>query len=160
MESSVITLRAMRPAEFEAYRQRTAADVGAALAVSMSAEAAREWAHRDLARLLPDGLATSGHRVLVAENADGEVVGHLWLGMTDPRTGSPDLMWVYDLHVVEAHRRRGYGSAILSAAETLARTCGAVRLGLNVFGHNHAAIALYRAAGYQVTTQQMAKRLT
>ena len=34
------------------------------------------------------------------------------------------------------------------------------RLGLNVFGDNHAATALYSGLGYQVTTQQMAKRLS
>ena len=33
------------------------------------------------------------------------------------------------------------------------------RLGLNVFGHNRAAIALYESAGYAVTAQQMAKPL-
>jgi RimJ/RimL family protein N-acetyltransferase len=48
---------------------------------------------------------------------------------------------------------------MLAAAEALAWEAGAVRLGLNAFGHNLAAIALYQACGYEVTSPEMAKRL-
>lgn len=66
---------------------------------------------------------------------------------------------LYDTRVGSAHHRAGYGTAILAAVERLAREAGALRPGLNVVGDNAAAIALYEANGYEVTTQQMAKRL-
>jgi ribosomal protein S18 acetylase RimI-like enzyme len=34
------------------------------------------------------------------------------------------------------------------------------RVGLNVFGTNQTAIRLYESLGYEVLSQQMAKRLT
>lgn len=37
---------------------------------------------------------------------------------------------------------------------------GVPELGLNVFGTNTVAIGLYRGLGFEVTSQQMAKRLT
>jgi GNAT superfamily N-acetyltransferase len=122
-------------------------------------EAAAE-ARRGTERFLPDGLATPGHRLLVAQSADGEVVGHAWLGLSEPRTGSTETAWLYDIRVAPEHRRQGYAAQMLAALEALAKQAGAHSLGLNVFGPNRAAIALYTARGYEVTTQQMAKRLS
>lgn len=87
------------------------------------------------------------------------MVGYAWLGLDEPRTGSPETAWLYDLRVLEAHRRRGYARAILATVENLARQAGARRLGLNVFGHRTPAIALYESRDYRVTAQQMAKEL-
>ena len=50
-------------------------------------------------------------------------------------------------------RRRGYGREILDAGALAARDLGAEVLGLNVFGHNDVARALYERAGY-VTTER------
>lgn len=97
--------------------------------------------------------------MLVAEDPAGEVAGTAWVGLSEPRTGDPETAWLYDLRVAPARRRRGYAAAILGAVEALAREVGARQLGLNVFGDNRAAIALYEGGGYAVTTQQMAKRL-
>lgn len=45
-------------------------------------------------------------------------------------------------------RGRGIGSALLAAADDLARELGLHKLSLEVFAHNDAAIALYRKCGY------------
>ena len=87
------------------------------------------------------------------------VVGWAWLGLTDPRTGSADTAYLYDIRVMPEHRRRGYAKAMLDAIEAIAGQAGAQRLALNVFGANRGAIALYTARGYAVTMQQMAKEL-
>ena len=81
------------------------------------------------------------------------------LSSTCRQSRSPESAWLYDIRIVETHRRRGYGNALLAALEQVARDAGATMLGLNVFGRNHPAIALYTARGYQVTTQQMHKPL-
>jgi ribosomal protein S18 acetylase RimI-like enzyme len=45
---------------------------------------------------------------------------------------------------------------LMRAAADAAREHGATHLGLNVFGDNAAAIALYEGLGHTVTAQQMA----
>jgi GNAT superfamily N-acetyltransferase len=157
--SPAVSLRDMRQDEYDAYADRQMREYVESLTGIVPPELAVEKARRDVERFLPHGLATERQRLLVAENAAGQVVGSVWLGMEDPRTGSTELAWLHDIRVEADHRRSGYGAAILTAVEALARDAGALRLGLNVFGDNAAAIALYERGGYQVTTQQMAKPL-
>lgn len=149
----------MRQDEYEKYTTRRDLEYVQALAETMPAEAAREKARQDRAQFLPRGLATERQRILVAEDTEGQVVGYAWVGLEEPRTKTTDTAWLYDISVEEPYRRSGYGRAILAAVEAVAREAGADRLGLNVFGDNTPAISLYRACGYEVTAQQMAKRL-
>ncbi|WP_404870139.1 hypothetical protein ACI1MP_31980 [Kitasatospora griseola] len=53
--------------------------------------------------------------------------------------------------------RKEQATAILRAAEALTAREGWTALGLNVFGGNEAAIALYRANGYQVAAMALRK---
>jgi ribosomal protein S18 acetylase RimI-like enzyme len=55
--------------------------------------------------------------------------------------------------VREEQRRRGYGRELLDAGSRAALALGATTLGLNVFGHNEGALALYERAGYATTEQ-------
>jgi GNAT superfamily N-acetyltransferase len=159
MNAPAVTLREMRQDEYDFYNDQRDREWVESMAGTLPPEAAREQARRGREEFLPQGLHTEGHRLLVAENAAGEVVGSVWVGFEEPRTKSTETAWLYDIMVDAAHRRSGYGTAILAAVEALARDAGALRLGLNVFGSNAAAIRLYEANGYEVTTQQMAKRL-
>ncbi|MEV0805382.1 GNAT family N-acetyltransferase [Micromonospora sp. NPDC050200] len=159
MSAPVVTLRAMRQDEYENYTARRDMEYVQSLAATMPVEAAMEKARQDRAQFLPRGLTTERHRLLVAEDTTGRVVGYAWVGLEEPRTRTTDTAWLYDISVEEPYRRSGYGKAVLAAVEAVAREAGATRLGLNVFGHNEPAISLYRTCGYEVTTQQMAKRL-
>jgi ribosomal protein S18 acetylase RimI-like enzyme len=159
MNPPVVTLRDMRQDEYDAYMAQLGIEYAESLAASLPLDAAKEKARQDRAQFLPQGLATERHHLLVAENAAGHVVGSVWIGLEEPRTKTTEMAWLHDIKVKEAHRRSGYATAILAAVEELAREAGATQLGLNVFGQNLSAIALYQACGYEVTTQQMAKRL-
>lgn len=159
MTSVNVILRDMRPDEYDAYRDWQVSQYVESLHGPLPPAAAREKAQQDLDRFLPDGLATARQRIMVAEDDAGTVLGYAWLGLDEPRTGSAEMAWLYDIRVLEAHRRRGHARAILAAVEAQARQAGARRLGLNVFGHNTAAIALYESCGYRVTAQQMARDL-
>ncbi|MQA24185.1 MAG: GNAT family N-acetyltransferase [Micromonosporaceae bacterium] len=149
----------MRQDEYDAYTARREAEYADSLAGSLPPDAAKEKARQDHAEFLPQGLATERQRLLIAEDDAGHVVGTAWVGLEEPRTRTTEIAWLYDIRVEERRRRSGYARAILTAVEALARDAGASRLGLNVFGHNRPAIALYETSGYEVTTQQMVKRL-
>jgi len=120
-------------------------------------EAALARADAEYRSLLPQGSATPGHEFRLAADEHGDVVGHLWVGLKDGP--GPVIAWVYDVEVAETRRGRGHGRAIMEAAEDLAREMGASSLGLNVFGGNAVARALYDKLGYVVTSQQMSKPL-
>lgn len=153
-----VTLRRMTAEEFPAYREVLEAEVTRQLSAMIPEVDARLRAAEGTDRNLPHGVDTQAHHVLVAENANGDVVGTAWLG-PDPYRPESAARWLYDISVRPQWRRRGYGAAILSAAEEHCRAEGADQLGLNVFGDNVTAISLYNRAGYGVAAQHMTKRL-
>ena len=120
---------------------------------------ALDRARQSNAALLPRGRDTDGMVLLTGLAPGGEPVGRIWLGLEHPR-GTADCAFLYDIEVDEPHRGRGYGRALLAAAEEAARSRGRSALELNVFGGNTAAIGLYASAGYVVVQQQMRTRLT
>ncbi len=117
---------------------------------------AQQKARDDYARLLPDGLATEGHHLWTAYDGDVEV-GMFWLNV-ERKSDGPHA-FVYDFEVRPGLRRKGYGRAIIEAAEARCRGWGVVSIGLSVFGANVGARALYEQMGFQVAVAQMRKRL-
>jgi GNAT superfamily N-acetyltransferase len=75
------------------------------------------------------------------------------------RRGRRTRAFLHDIEVDEPHRGKGYGRALLTAAEEAARSRGVSALELNVFGGNATSIGLYESAGY-IVVQQMRTRLT
>ena len=152
-----LQIRAMTRDEFDLYRRRAVREYAAehVRAGNWSQEEAERRAAKETDDLLPDGVDTAGMVLLVAE-ADGELVGLVWLGQA-PRQQVG--WWIYEFVVVPAHRRRGFGRAWLVAAERVAQSRGGDAIGLNVFGGSHAARRLYESSGYQVTSIQMRKSL-
>ncbi|MGW4382201.1 N-acetyltransferase family protein [Kitasatospora sp. NPDC004531] len=155
-----VQLRRMTPAEYQAVTERREAETARELAAFLPEELARQRAREGTAQFLPQGVDTDGHHLVVAEDEAGRVVGDAWIG-PDPRqlAGGTASAWLYDLHVRPEFRRRGFGSAILRAAEALTAREGWTALGLNVFGGNEGAIALYRANGYQVAAMALRKEV-
>ncbi|MFD7611122.1 GNAT family N-acetyltransferase [Streptomyces sp. NPDC059828] len=121
-------------------------------------EQARARSVADQRELLPDGLATprTWFRVLEAE---GCVVGHVWVGEREVRPGERGA-YVYDIRVAEPHRGRGHGRTLMLLAERIARTeAGAGLLGLRVLAGNTPALRLYESLGYRATRINVGKRL-
>jgi ribosomal protein S18 acetylase RimI-like enzyme len=121
------------------------------------ADEAIRRSREEFARLLPDGLATPANQLLAIEDAaDGTHVGILWWAI--PGAGRARA-FIYDFVIHEPYRRRGYGLQALRALEELARGMGIREVALHVFGHNHAARALYEKAGYEITNINMTRTL-
>jgi ribosomal protein S18 acetylase RimI-like enzyme len=151
-----LQIRAMTHEEFSSYRRRAISHYAAELvrAGASSPEQAEQQAEKETDDSLPDGANTDGMALLVGESA-GEVVGLVWVGRAPSgRAG----WWIYDLEVDPARRGRGYGRALMEAAEREAQRRGADSIGLNVFGGNDVALGMYESSGYQVAAMQMQKR--
>ena len=124
---------------------------------SMPADTAHDLAAKQFAELLPDGLATPAHHLLVGE-VDDVRVGILWLNI--PVEGEAIRAFVYDVEVEPDHRGKGYGRGIMVGAESYSRDLGAGMIRLHVFGENTVARSLYTSLGYVETNVSMAKPLT
>ncbi len=148
----------LRPEEFEAWAERSRRGFAdqQARSGSMPAADARAYAGRQLAALLPHGSATPGHHLWTLVAA-GEAVGSLWLAIGH-RPGGPEA-YLYEIELDPAARGRGLGRAAMLAAEDAARSLGATRMRLNVFGHNAVAAGLYEDLGYAVVETVLTVRL-
>ncbi len=144
--------------QYDAYRVTAEDEYAEAIrdSGSLPEAEAREQSAADYAALLPDGMASDGHRFWTAYDGD-EVVGMLWLRFKDTSVGVT--AFGFDFSVREDLRRRGYGRALMQAAEVECRERGVVSVGLRVFGNNLAAQALYEQMGFEVTSIQMSRSL-
>jgi ribosomal protein S18 acetylase RimI-like enzyme len=151
-------LEPMTEEQYRAYREFAEEDYAGNIAKSgaMSLADAVEKSAADFGRLLPKGLATPDHFLWTGYDGDVEV-GVLWLRI-EPK---PDGLHAFgfDFWVQPDLRRRGYGRAMMAAAERICRERGVVSVGLSVFGFNAGAQSLYEQMGFEVTAIRMSKRL-
>ena len=90
-------------------------------------------------------LASSTHHLLVAY-VDGHPAGFIsGVELTHPDKGTE--MFLYELGVDEAFRRRGIGRQLTEALATLARERGCYGMWVGTEPDNVAALATYRSAG-------------
>ena len=122
------------------------------------AEEALEKSRQSFEKLLPAGTNSPGQYLYnIIDTTQGVTVGMLWFGiLTD--TPHPSA-FIYELHIFEAYQRRGFGKQAMLALEGEVKKLGLDRISLHVFGHNHAAQALYGQLGYDITNINMSKRL-
>lgn len=90
---------------------------------------------------------------LLALDAGGATVGRIWF------TATPPSGRVQAVRVGPAHRGRGFGRALVHAAESRCREAGVTGLGVHVFTADAAALGLYGSLGYGVRTRQLGKSL-
>jgi GNAT superfamily N-acetyltransferase len=121
-------------------------------------DAAESLAKQMVHGLLPEGLSTPDHYLFsILDRESEDRVGYLWYGL---RQGAGEqFVALYELVILEAYRRQGYGTASLKVVEERARDLGVDRILLHVFGHNEAARALYLQSGYAERNVTMVRRL-
>lgn len=121
-----------------------------------SPEESLALARRALDELLPQGLATPGHHLFtIRDGAPSPAVGRLWFAEQE-RAGRR-IAYVYDIEIAPEHRRSGHAAGALRALEAEVARRGLAGIALHVFGHNHAARALYAKLGYQPTNINLYK---
>ncbi|MBV1778599.1 GNAT family N-acetyltransferase [Paeniglutamicibacter sp. ABSL32-1] len=106
----------------------------------------------------PDGarafLAMPGHHLLLARGLDGTAVGFV-SGVLMRHPDKEPEMFVYELGVGEAHRRRGIAAALLRALARTALSLGCTGMWTGTEGANVAALAAYRSLGATVDTESV-----
>jgi ribosomal protein S18 acetylase RimI-like enzyme len=158
-EGCMVTLQKMTEDEFSHYilhlTEGYAQDMSQNM--DMPLEAARERSKKQISELLTEGVNTPDHLIYtVCLDGSLEDVGVLWV-YTDKAKKEG---FIYDIEIKEAYRGKGFGRAALLALEDQLIPLGIEKLGLHVFGDNHAAIHLYESVGYTATNIQMRKRLS
>ena len=153
-----VQLRPLRddelPTWIENHRTWYAADMVAN--GGLGEEAAARKAKADMEALFPLG-KSSAESVVLAVEADGEVVGSVWFAGRDSPEGP--LAFLYAIFVDEQHRGRGIGREAMLLFEGEAKARGYARAMLNVFGGNERARGLYRSLGWREAAVHMAKEL-
>lgn len=97
------------------------------------------------ARWAAEFLAGPGHHLLAAY--DGERVVGMVTGVETTHPDKGTEMFLYELAVAEAHRRRGIGRLLVEALGALARERGCYGMWVGVDPDNAAALATYASAG-------------
>ena len=156
--AATLALRPLRPDEYAAWHDleieeyaRDIADNG-----DTPPDVARHKAVADMAEILPAGLDTPLHWMFVLE-AEGGPVGRLWFA--EREIDGRRAMFIFDIHVDDAYRGRGFGRAAMLLTEREALARGIHRVELNVFGANSVARGLYQSLGYVDRSVRMARDL-
>ena len=152
-------LEAMDEVAYSAWRDASQRNYASekVKAGNWKAEEAEALSQEAFDKLLPEGRKTAGHEIRSMVNDAGEKVGHAWFTIEDREQGR--VVFIYDIEVYEAHRRRGYARLALAEIDEYARQQGCIGVMLHVFGYNEAARELYRSAGYLETNVIMLKPL-
>ncbi len=154
----MVSLVPMDHNDFIAYTASLNRDYAAShvAARNWDSEGAEERAAAATRKLLPADERTPHHHLLHIES-DGERVGVLWYRLEPYRDGVE--IFVLDIEIYRAHRRRGFAKATLSHLQAVALREGATRIRLHVFADNHSARTLYHAFGFVNTDIWLAKSL-
>src|SRR5689334_9866457 len=155
---SLVTLRPMSDAEFDAYMRVLRVNYAQERAESANTSLEEEQAESDrqLNQLLPDGLRSPGHFFWnVVDAAVGSVVGTLWVF----EDAAKHRAFIYGIEMSAEQRGKGYGTAALATLEETLRPRGVTRIALNVFGKNTGAQRLYARVGYYPIAIAMQKDL-
>jgi aminoglycoside 3-N-acetyltransferase I len=106
-----------------------------------------EWSNRRPDTNYLTRLLAQDHIIVLAALAQGKVVGGL-VAYELPKIEQPrSEIYIYDLAVDEAHRRRGIATALIDALQPLARQCGAWVIYVQADYGDEPAIALYTQLG-------------
>ena len=93
-------------------------------------------------------LVSPGHHLLVAY-VDGVPAGFVsGVETTHPDKGSE--MFLYELAVAKAHRRQGFGRALVAALRDVGRDGGCYGMWVLTDDDNTAALATYRSSGAEL----------
>ena len=151
----------MTESEFQTYLKRSIESYAQehVKAGNWDSSNALQKAEKEFLQLLPDGIASKKQHLLSIEDGhNGVKIGLIWFA--EILQASRLSAFIYDFLIYEEHRSKGYGKQTLTALEEKVKELDIETISLHVFGHNQAAIDLYKKAGYEITDLHMAKKVS
>jgi ribosomal protein S18 acetylase RimI-like enzyme len=125
---------------------------------NFSPEKALELSRKGYDELLSDGVNTKDHLLFsIFDSSKNEKIGIIWIKLNS-KNDIRDV-WLYDFLIFEKYRRQGFGKKSIELLEEKTKELGFYKISLHVFGHNEAAIALYKKMGFEITNINMSKFL-
>ena len=159
-EERMVILQPMLEHDFQTYYEDAIARYAAEHVRSgnWSPEESLERSRQEYEKLLPQGTATPNQYLYsVIDPATNTNVGMIWYAIREKN--AQRIAFIYEISIKPEYQRRGYSQQTMQTLETLVRNHGVTTIQLHVFGHNHAARALYEKLGYQPTNIAMSKTL-
>jgi len=146
----------MNAYEFEHYIKPAIKEYASELTISGSSSESDSMknAQKTFDYLLPDGIKSEGQYLFHVINKTDAIIGMTWFGLRSNNEG-----FIYDFSINETFRGQGFGTKTMELLEKEAKKHGVKKLGLHVFGHNFAAISLYKKMGYTVYSMNMSKEI-
>lgn len=160
MDTRELSLRLMRPAEYERFVARLRADFArnASFAVQAPRQVGEALAERMLSVELPEGLSTKNNFLYCLQLSDEpEAVGAMWYQMLDH--GGELHAFLIDLHLDEPYRGDGRPEQALSLFEQRVMKTGVQAIHVRLFAHNGRLRTLLQKAGYLPSELKMSRRL-
>lgn len=150
-------LRPMTEAEYATWLEEAIPSYGQDKVASgqWTAAEALELSRQEHEHLLPQGLATPEHHFHTVVDAAGDAVGILWFA--EKTKFGERIAYVFNIEIRPQRRRQGHALRAFQALEDEVRRLGLKGVALHVFGHNHAAQALYARLGYAPTNINLFK---
>ncbi|HKO05287.1 MAG TPA: GNAT family N-acetyltransferase [Candidatus Acidoferrales bacterium] len=96
-----------------------------------------------------DFLADPRHFVIVAETG-GEPVGFLLAYRLERMDRPSAKMFIYEIEVAEAHRRKGMGTSLIGAIREIVRREGLMNAFVLTNHSNEGAVAFYKSTGGRI----------
>lgn len=154
----MITLDPMSDTDFQMYLRRAIPQYAydQTRSGNWPPDQAAARAQQEFQQLLPHGPRSPGH-FFMNILADGVKVGMLWFVMDQSR--AQPTAFLADFFIFGEFRSKGYGLPAVAALEDAARSQGAQRVEVQVFGHDEDAFKLYAEAGLKVRSYYMGKAL-
>ena len=149
----------MSETDFQEYRSKSIEEYAQenVKAGNSDPSEALQQAEQEFQHVFPQGLASKNQYICsIQDRGTGSKVGMFWFAV---REGPSLAAFIYDFRIYEDYQRRGYGTQGLQALDEKVKELGINKVVLHVFGHNQAAIALYKKAGYEMVDMRMAKIL-
>ncbi len=110
-------------------------------------------------RFFAEQIADETCHVLICEDLSGYVFARRHAGKETPYGWKLPEMHVEHIAVLPNRQREGIGSALLSAAEAIARSAGCARLTLDTWAANSEAQRMFEASGLSPLRHHYAKAL-
>lgn len=150
-ENMKIRLRNMSLQEFEAFRENSTNDYAKDLmkAQNISQENALKQAVTEFSDMLPEGIKTKDHSLMMIEEEDSQKsVGIIWY-LYEITEGMKQV-FLNDLLIYEEERRKGYAIAALSEMVHNAVRDGCRQSIIYVWKYNSPGVNLYTKCSYVV----------